>query len=101
MAEERSWFKRHINWALFLVVLALSTIGTTALSLAANYAPTWVFWVGVSISALTYYGIFDYTLAVKGRKENNANMSFGWVLLWMTGWLGVTVLLLVKARQDN
>lgn len=96
-----SWFDRHLNWTLFLVVCALQVVGYPALVFFSGGEGMWDFWVVFAIGVLIYYGIYDYILTKKGRKKDlNSIMGFGWFILWLTGWVGVIVLLLVKNKSQ-
>jgi len=94
-----NWFKRHLNWTLFLAVCALQAVGYPALTFFAGGDSMWDFWVVLAIGILTYYGVYDYVLAEKGRKSHNSTMHLGWFLLWLTGWVGIIVLLLISNKR--
>lgn len=95
-----NWFNKHLNWTLILSVVALQIIGYPLLWYLGNNTPNWVFWLTFSIFVIIYYGVYDYTLSRKGRKDPNSIMGFGWFLLWLTGWVGVIILLLAKNKSQ-
>ena len=96
-----NWFKRHLNWTLFLSACALQAVFYPLLVLLAGGASMWDFWVAFAIGILIYYGIFEWILEQKGYKGRGYGslMPFWWVFLWLTGWAGIIVLLLVKNRK--
>lgn len=98
--EVMSWFKRHLNWTLFLVVCALQMVGYPTLTFFAGGEGIWDFWVAFAIGILIYYGVYDYVLSEKGKKSHDSIMGFGWFLLWLTGWVGVIILLLAKNKNQ-
>ena len=91
--HQMNWFKRHLNWTLFLGSCALQVAFYPLLVVFAGGASMWDFWVAFAIGILIYYGIFEWVLEKKGYKMNS-----GWFLLWLTGWIGIIILLLVKKR---
>ena len=94
----KTWFDKHLNWVLFLGVCALQIVGYPILMVLAGGASSWDFWLGFSMGIILYYGLYDGVLTQKGWKKSNSIMSFVWLLLWLTGWIGVVVLLLVKNK---
>jgi len=95
-----AWFKRHINWTVMLSICALLAISYPLLVFLAGGEHMWDFWVAFGVAVVVYYGIYDWALSEKGWKEPNSTMNFGWGILWLTGWIGVAVLLLVKNKRQ-
>lgn len=95
-----NWIKSHLNWSLFLGVCILGLIAYPLLVLLASAEITWGFWCVFIIGMLFYYGIFDYVLSEKGKKKHGKIMNFGWFILWLTGWLGIIVLLSIKGKRS-
>lgn len=94
------WIEKHLNWTLILSVITLQAVGLSLLAYLSNHAPSWTFWLTFAVLVIAYYGVYDYILSKKGRKEFDSVMGLGWLFLYLTGWPGVIVLLLAKNRYQ-
>ena len=88
------WLGKHPNLKFFLLFLLLQIIGFPILWALGNYAPMWSFWLVFGIGVIIYGGLYNYILEWKGR-----NWNFGWFMLWLTGWIGIIILLLMGKKE--